>query len=508
MNKLQNIIIVAGGENTRFKEMSIFPKILLPTLDYPSILSYNCELFKDYNIYLIINDRYELMTKQYIRKNQLNVNVLVSHNHNGSANTIKELVNDLPKENVLFVWSDLILDQIGLDSIIQGIQESNKPNIIFTYNGNYRFKATDGYIVPIIGNGNVPGIYYTQSLNKVLDNYIYEQYNFDYLEIFKDYLSDQYQTKKYLGTIIEFRDLDTYLAYYKRTNKKTSTRFFNKMDIESNILTKKCINKDYNHLIEREINWYNKCKENNYKNIPIIYETSKENHFIKMEYLEGYQNIYEFIKQCDDNEFNIFMKSYFKAVEDLHKSNQVKIDYQQAFEDFYIEFYDKVIKRCNNISGILYNYDENKLKEILNKAFYRIFELIGKDNINNYSFTHGDLNGSNVMYNQNTHDIKFIDPRGYFGKTQLIGPASYDYAKIMYCFSGYDDFNNGNSRFTKDWYDEPQELRHYEFGENQKLYYIMVGIIWVALAEYISQDVFKANIAYQHGLKILNNSIL
>lgn len=507
MNQLKNIVIVAGGENTRFNEMSIFPKILLPTLDDASILSYNCKLFKDYNIYLIMNDRYELMTKQYIRKNQLDVNLIISHNHNGSANTIKELVNDLPKENILFVWSDLILDKSGLDSIIQGIQESNKQNIIFTYNGNYRFRATNDYIVPIIGTGNVPGIYYTQSLSKVLDNYVYEQYNFDYLEIFKDYLSDQYQTKKYLGTIIEFRDLDTYLAYYKGTNKKTSTRFFNKMNIKFDILTKQCINKDYNHLIDREIDWYQKCIDNKYVNIPSIYKTSKETHSIDMSYLRGYVNIYEFIKNCNDEEFNKFMNSYLKAVEDLHNLDQVKVNYQQAYEDFYIEFYDKVIKRCNNISGILYNYDENKLKEILNKAFNRIIELIGKDNINNYSFTHGDLNGSNVMYNQQTNSIKFIDPRGYFGKTQLIGPASYDYAKIMYCLSGYDDFNNGNSRFTKDWYDEPQELRHYEFDENNELYYIMVGIIWVALAEYISQDIFKANIAYQHGIKLLNKYI-
>ena len=53
-----NVVIVAGGENTRFKEMSIFPKVLLPTLDYPSILSYDCKLFEDHQVYLIINDRY------------------------------------------------------------------------------------------------------------------------------------------------------------------------------------------------------------------------------------------------------------------------------------------------------------------------------------------------------------------------------------------------------------------------------------------------------------------
>ena len=77
----------------------------------------------------------------------------------------------------------------------------------------------------------------------------------------------------------------------------------------------------------------------------------------------------------------------------------------------------------------------------------------------------------------------------------------------MYCLSGYDNFNNGRYKFTKDWYDEPKVLKPYYFGKNHRLYLIIVGIIWIALAEYISQDVFKANIAYRHGIKLLNSAL-
>ena len=34
-----NIVIVAGGLGTRFKQLSVFPKILLPTKDNDSILN-------------------------------------------------------------------------------------------------------------------------------------------------------------------------------------------------------------------------------------------------------------------------------------------------------------------------------------------------------------------------------------------------------------------------------------------------------------------------------------
>lgn len=505
-NRLENIVIVAGGENTRFKEMSIFPKILLPTLDYSSILTYDSELFHNYNIYLIINNRYANMVKEYINKTKLNVNIIVSNNHNGSANTIKELVNSLPNENILFVWSDLILDEIGFNSIINGIDKSHKNNIIFTYNGKYRFKVENNKINTTSKQGNIPGIYYCKYLkNVIFDNVTYPD-NFDYIEIFQDYLYYAFEACEYKGSILEFRDLETYIEYYKNNNDlKTKTRFFNTMVVNDNKLTKKCINSDFYKLINREICWYNKCNENNYKNIPKLYYTDINKHEICMEYLKGYQNIYEFIKNANQYEFMEFMNLYMKAIYNLHELNDETIDKVFAEDDYRIEFYTKVITRCNSIKSILYNYNEDELKDLLEKTYDRIIKLSG--DITKYCFIHGDLNGSNVMYNKETKDIKFIDPRGYFGKTQLLGPCSYDYAKVMYCLSGYDDFNNGRYKFTSDWYDEPQKLRSYDFSPNQELYSLIVGIIWISLAEYISQDVFKANIAYRHGIKLLNKYI-
>ena len=507
---LKNIVIVAGGENTRFKEMSIFPKVLLPTIEHSSILAYDCQLFENYNIYLVINNRYANMVKEYVNKTKLNVNIIVSNNHNGSANTIKELIDELPNDDILFVWSDLILDKPGVNSIINSINNYDDniySNIIFTYNGKYRFEVKDNKINTTTQGGNVPGIYYCKCLKDVISSkdMVFPD-NFDYIEIFQHYLFDDFISYEYKGDILEFRDLETYKEYYKpNDNLKTKTRFFNKMIIHDGKLTKTCINYDFYKLIDREIKWYNQCCEYNYNNIPKIYSTNIDNHEFTMEYLNDYQNIYEFIKDCNDEEFDIFMNTYINAINDLHNLKNTYIDFYDAYEDYKIEYYDKVIKRCNSISSILYNYDENELKNILNKAFDKIIKLSG--DIRNYCFIHGDLNGSNVMYNKTINDIKFIDPRGYFGKSELIGSGAYDFAKVAYCLSGYDDFNNGKSMFTSEWYDEPKILRKYTFKTNNELYYIIVGIIWVALAEYISQDVFKANIAYRHGLKLLKKYI-
>jgi hypothetical protein len=42
-------------------------------------------------------------------------------------------------------------------------------------------------------------------------------------------------------------------------------------------------------------------------------------------------------------------------------------------------------------------------------------------------------------------DVTFLDPRGYFGFTELYGDTAYDWAKVFYSIDGdYDQFNNGN----------------------------------------------------------------
>ena len=40
-----NIVIVAGGLGTRFQDLSVFPKILLPTKKYNSLLEQNYDVF-------------------------------------------------------------------------------------------------------------------------------------------------------------------------------------------------------------------------------------------------------------------------------------------------------------------------------------------------------------------------------------------------------------------------------------------------------------------------------
>ena len=52
---------------------------------------------------------------------------------------------------------------------------------------------------------------------------------------------------------------------------------------------------------------------------------------------------------------------------------------------------------------------------------------------------HGDLHFANILYNQQTDQFKFLDPRGQYGpRTGTFGDDMYDWAKLAHdCYYGY-----------------------------------------------------------------------
>ena len=290
-----NVVIVAGGLGTRFKELSVFPKILLPTTNYPSIIHEDIERFKNHNVYLIINDKFYLMTKNYLEINNLNINLIRSINSNGSYNTIKAVYDKLPKENVLFVWSDLILNE--------NLPEFTN-NTIVTYNGNYRYMYKDNSIYNVKEyNGNIPGIYYIDKLENIFSIPLDKFDNLDLVDVIKDNVTDFYEYQLKNG-LKEYRDLSTYINVIKgeKSNVSLKTRFFNTMVKErfedNETLVKRATDKKYYNLISDEYNWYSKLGFDS-NLCPKIYsrELTLDNNVVgfRMKFLDGYIPLHQYI---------------------------------------------------------------------------------------------------------------------------------------------------------------------------------------------------------------------
>lgn len=497
-----NIVIVAGGLGTRFKDLSVFPKVLLPLVNNDSIIEKNLETLSDF-IYLIINEKFYDMTMNYLDANNLlnNVKVFKTSNSNGSYNSIKDCIDHydaFPNQNVLFIWSDLIL--------------SSRPNVtkntIFTYNGDYRytFDGSQLHYNFLNGGGNVPGVYYIEDLDKVFTTECDAIPNYDLVDAFVD--SGVEIEKQDLSYVFELRDKEAYERYANVDMSSTlKTRFFNRLTVDRAILTKEAIDPKYYKIIEKEFNWY----QYGYNHIngfwtivPIVDLKSYKDHSFKMEYLENYKPLHKVLKQMDNEDQVQELYRNIKNALDILNTNIMAVSKSTFESDLKKEVIDKVIVRCENIRHMLIKYDRTELEKILRDAYQLLLNL--EDDTVTYCFTHGDLNGSNLLVNPKTLDVKLIDPRGYFGNTELYGWKPYEYAKLLYCLYGYDDFNNNLQIYNRDW---PKKLKWADSIKflNKKTYKVLVGIIYVALAGYISQDIMKANIAYEYGMKLLRKEL-
>lgn len=497
---MSNIVILAGGLNTRFKDLQRIPKILLPTTKSSSILLNDCKVFENDSVYLVITDKYFDMVKNYIEVNKLSnrITLIKSKLTGSSYTTLKEVQEFLPDKDVLFVWSDLILN------FRPEISEKNEAVIYTNSNGKYRYLAKDGSLTEVKDfSGNVAGMYYLRDLGK------FKQETEAYPDLV-DFIAAKYSNFITIEhSVDEYRDLEMfYEKYGKNKVKPTEPRFFNKFTKEGNVCTKACINNQFYHLIDKEISWYNIVGKDK-KFIPRIFETSKENHYIKMEYLSGYIPFYQWLSEEKDPEKrNQVFDLLFKQIEEMHQIKETEVPVETLEKDYEKEVVSKVIDRLESIKHCILDYDYNEVNNLLNKAYMYALYQYPTDKVK-YSFIHGDLNGSNVMVSTTDPiQIKFIDPRGYFGNTVMAGVADYDYAKLLYCLYGYDSFNNGEYiYYNNETYDIPPLTEDIPAKLNTPFNHIMVGVIYVALAQYIANDILKANIAYQYGIKLLKKEL-
>ena len=492
-----NVVIVAGGLGTRFGHLSVFPKILLPTPDASSILEEDIRRFSNYNIYVIVNCKYYNMVANYVRVNKLPVELICSTNCNGSYNTIKSVYDKIPHNNVLFFWSDLILDE--------DLPEFDVATIVTTATGHYRYEFRDKEIHRAENyDGNIPGIYYIDDTDKyftVEEDFIE---NLDLIDILNSKTQAGYELDNYVlsNDLIEYRDLDIYRSILKSSiGNSNKTRFFNSIVFKEDTCVKHVIDKSYSNLIVDEYNWYLCLPDKSIgpKILSVIYDKDKNLCGFVMERLVGYKPLHEFLTSASEFHINTVYSKIYNMLDMLHTEVMHPSD-STFFADSYKELVEKVIDRCDNIKHMLINYDADRLHKLLKKAHAYFVEHADKT----YAYCHGDLNGSNIMVNPDTLDVKFIDPRGYFGYTKKFGSVDYERAKLLYCLMGYDKFNINPQIYGEDW---PKSLSAISSAQPRMLItrmnLILVGVIYVALAGYISQDIMKANIAYEYGINKL-----
>ena len=224
---------------------------------------------------------------------------------------------------------------------------------------------------------------------------------------------------------------------------------FNNLYINGDIIKKESKNDYGKFKIQKEIIFYKYLLQNQIQlSIPDIYEFG--DNFYIMKYYKNYIPLFKVFSSFSfETKISVLNKIY-DSLYNLHTCSKQIISKEEYKKNLEMETKTKILTRYEELN---FTSDFKFIKRVNNvvlKSFEEIIELI-ENKICKYveSMTefnqcviHGDCQFNNILYNMDNGDIKFIDPRGYFGKNDLYGIAEYDLAKIRFALSGYDIFDN------------------------------------------------------------------
>lgn len=500
------IIVQAGGKGTRLKYLTENkPKALVPVDNLPMLF----HLFRKYpdKRFVIIADYKKEVMREYLDVFADVKYNIVDASGTGTCSGVKQATDLIPDhEPFMLVWSDLVLpEDLRLpDGYEDGTGEPTGDYVGLSQTFPCRWKYVNREFVEEGSTEHgVAGFFLFTDKSKIAD--IPESGE---LVRWMQQKQMQYDTVGLAGT----REFGLLEEYEKLENSKC--RPFNKITIKENELIKEPVDAQGIKLAKRECAWYEKAKGLGIHILPEIYSTEP----LRMEYIIG-ENIYECALEYEQKLH--CLESLVSSLKKLHEAERVPADSFSVKEAYFNKTFDRLAKiqdllpfgrepvitvngrKCRNVY-----YHRRELEKALDKLV---------TNCKGFSFIHGDCTFSNMMVRENGEPV-LIDPRGYFGYSELYGDVRYDWAKVYYSIVGnYDQFNLKRFRLhigesvgegvnleieSNHWEDLADEFIKMT-GSDEKEIKLLHAVIWLSLTTYAWQDYDSVCGAFYNGLYYL-----
>lgn len=492
------IIIQAGGKGSRMDYLTRNkPKALVPVNNLPMIF----HLFRKYpdKYFIIIGDYKIDVLKKYLRSfADVKYLVVDACGKCGTCSGIRDSLELIPDgKSFMLMWSDLILPP-----------EFTLPEKCDNYVGiskdfSCRWKYENGeFIEESSKDQGVAGLFIFKNkdiLREVPQEGEFVKWLSNRSILFKEL--PLYKTKEY-GLIEEYHKLEV-----------SKCRPFNRLIVSENTIIKEGIDKQGKELAVREKNWYKKISELKVSYIPKIYSYEP----FEMEKIQG-GNVYSYHFTFEEKKE--VLRKIVNALRKMHEAVTVEADYFSINE----AYITKTIKRLNKIRDMIPFADKEIIringKECRNIFFHmdELYNKLSSYKVKSFHLIHGDCTFSNIMLNQKLDPV-FIDPRGYFGFTELYGDVLYDWAKLYYSIAGnYDRFNLKEFRLyiekdevkytiESNGWEDMEDIFLDMIKEEADVYYIKLihAIIWLSLTTYAWEDYDSICTAFYNGLYYLED---
>lgn len=494
------IIVQAGGKGTRMEHLTYNkPKALVPVDNLPMLF----HLFRKYpdSHFLVIGDyKYDVLERYLNAFATVDYRLIDARGLKGTCAGITSALEYIPKdETFMLIWSDLILPAE------YKMPEGDRDYIGISKDFRCRWSYKDNQFLeePSMDQG-VAGHFVFQDkshLNGLPIEGEFVRWLGEQGKKFEEW--PLYKTKEY-GILAEYQ-----------AQNVSKCRPFNRITIDGDRIIKEGIDEQGRGLAVRERAWYQRIKEQNFKNVPIIYETEP----LIMEKIDG-KNIYEYELSFDEKKH--VLKQLIDCITDIHNLEGCETDVN-SYSEAYI---GKTFERLKKVKELV-PFAKDEYVTINGKKCRNVFFC--KDELDTlvmgyvpkeFRLLHGDCTFSNMLLKNGTIPM-MIDPRGYFGFTELYGDPAYDWVKLYYSVVGnYDQFNL--KRFTlkieenevlldivsNHW--EDMEDTFFEFLGSQvtrKQMKLLHAITWLSLTTYAWEDYDSICGAFYHGLLILQDAL-
>lgn len=504
--KMEYIIVQAGGKGTRLKYLTKNkPKALVPVNNLPMLF----HLFRKYRDkrFVVIADYKKEVMRRYLDVFADVKYQVVDAQGTGTCSGIRQALQLIPDHRpFMLVWSDLILPEaFALPQEYESDTDLPQKNYIgLSQTFPCRWKYENGKFEEEVSREyGVAGFFLFKEKECLVD--IPESGE---LVRWMQETGMTYSTIGLAGTR-EFGRLEEYEKL-----EKEKCRPFNRITVKDDVLTKEPVDTQGKKLAAQECAWYEKAKEKGIEILPQIYGTNP----LRMEYIDG-RNIYE----CDlsrSQKRNVLEKLVLSLTK-LHESETRAADTFSITEAYFHKTFDRIEKiqdlvpfarnreipvngrKCRNV---FYHRRE------LEKAVEKLALSCGQ-----FAFIHGDCTFSNMMLRENGNPV-LIDPRGYFGYTELYGDVRYDWAKMYYSIVGnYDRFNLKDFTLevgepeaegirlaiaSNHWEDLEQDFFALTGADEWEIR-LLHALIWLSLTTYAWQDYDSVCGAFYNGLYYL-----
>ena len=497
---MEYIIVQAGGKGTRLRYLTKNkPKALVPVENLPMLF----HLFRKYldKRFLIIADYKKEVLKEYLAAFSEVKYLIADADETGTCAGIRRALELIPPDQpFMLVWSDLILPvefDLPKEYAGSGIPEVDYVGISKTFPCRWSYK--DGKFVekPSYENG-VAGFFLFTDKGK-LKNIP------DSGELVRWMQKEQmcYKEVSLAGT----REFGLIEEYEKLEAQRC--RPFNRITVDGDIFIKEAADAQGERLAKWECAWYAKVREEDISIIPKVYGT----HPLKMEYIRG-GSIYEYALDYKDKKK--ILEKLISALKKLHALEQMPADSFSMKEAYFNKTMDR-LKRIEDLVPFARERFITVNGRKCRNVYYHKQELekrIEQLYSDKFFFIHGDCTFSNMMLRENGEPV-LIDPRGYFGYTEILGDVRYDWAKMYYSIVGnYDRFNLKDFKLDILADEVRLEIASNHWEEMEEDFFSMTGadeaeiklihaIIWLSLTTYAWQDYDSVCGSFYNGLYYL-----